>query len=74
MTKPTVISLFTGAMGLDLGFEQAGFKICIAVDKDKYAVATIKSNRPEIAVIQEEKILLVQIVGKVKDINSNCLN
>ena len=54
MRKPTVLSLFTGAMGLDLGFEQAGFKICIAVEKDKYAVATIKSNRPEIAVIQED--------------------
>lgn len=48
-----VISLFTGAMGLDLGFEQAGFCIRVAVDKDKYAVATIKANRAEIPVIQD---------------------
>jgi len=49
--EPTVISLFTGAMGLDLGFEQAGFDIRVAVDKDKYAIATIKANRPQIPVI-----------------------
>jgi len=54
MTRPTVISLFTGAMGLDLGFEQAGFEIRIAVDKDKYVVATIRANRSEIPVIQED--------------------
>jgi DNA (cytosine-5)-methyltransferase 1 len=54
VTKPTVISLFTGAMGLDLGFEQAGFEVCIALDKDKYAKATIKANRPEIPVISED--------------------
>lgn len=53
MEGSTVISLFTGAMGLDLGFEQAGFCIRVAVDKDKYAVATIKANRAEIPVIQD---------------------
>ena len=31
--KPTAISLFTGAMGLDLGFEQEGFEIKVAVEK-----------------------------------------
>ena len=53
MGNTTVISLFTGAMGLDLGLEQAGFDIRVAVDKDKYAVATIKANRPEIPVIPD---------------------
>lgn len=52
MTKPTVVSLFAGAMGLDLGFEQNGFEIRVAVDKDKYAEATIHANRPEIPVIR----------------------
>lgn len=54
MRKPTVISLFAGAMGLDLGFEQAGFEIRVAVDKDRYAVATIRANRPEVPVIQDD--------------------
>lgn len=61
MTKPTVISLFTGAMGLDLGFEQAGFEIRVALDKDKYAKATIKANRPEIPVISED---IARVSGK----------
>lgn len=40
----TVISLFTGAMGLDLGFEQEGFKLRASVEKDRHAVETIKAN------------------------------
>lgn len=54
MRKPSVISLFAGAMGLDLGFEQEGFEIRVAVDKDSYAVATIRANRPEVPVIQDD--------------------
>lgn len=38
------ISLFSGAMGLDLGIEKAGFKICVCVEMDKNAVATIRQN------------------------------
>lgn len=64
MLKPTVISVFTGAMGLDLGFEQAGFDIRVAVDKDKYAEATIKADRPEIPVILDDlsKVPVSQIL------------
>ncbi len=43
--RPTVISLFTGAGGLDLGFEAAGFETRVAVEKDDTAVATLKANR-----------------------------
>lgn len=46
-----VISLFSGAMGLDLGLEQAGFKIVLAVECDAQAVATIKLNQPNLPVI-----------------------
>lgn len=38
------ISLFSGAMGLDLGVEKAGFKIRVCVEMDKNAVATIRDN------------------------------
>ena len=48
---PHVISLFTGAMGLDLGLERAGFHTSVAVESDPAAVATIRANRPNLAVI-----------------------
>ena len=38
------ISLFSGAMGLDLGVEKAGFSIRVCVEMDKWAVATIHRN------------------------------
>lgn len=42
--KYKVISLFSGAGGLDLGFHQAGFEIIWANDFDKFAVQTYKEN------------------------------
>ena len=38
------ISLFSGAMGLDLGIERAGFHIRVCVEMDKWAVETIRAN------------------------------
>ncbi len=39
-----IISLFSGAGGLDLGFEQAGFKIIMANEFDKTIWATYEKN------------------------------
>lgn len=44
--RPKVISLFSGAGGLDYGLEAAGFDTAVAVDIDPEACATLKSNRP----------------------------
>jgi DNA (cytosine-5)-methyltransferase 1 len=41
-----VVSLFTGAGGLDLGLEAAGFKPVLCVELDKDSKATLKRNRP----------------------------
>jgi DNA (cytosine-5)-methyltransferase 1 len=50
----TVISLFSGAMGFDLGFSLEGFDIRAAVEKDKAAIDTIKANKPDVLVSMKD--------------------
>lgn len=40
----TVVSLFSGIGGIDLGFGQAGFEVIWANELDKYACVTYRSN------------------------------
>ncbi len=51
MRKPVGVDLFAGAGGLSLGFEQAGFNIRLAIEADKHAAMTYKSNRKNKKVI-----------------------
>lgn len=44
MNNKNALSLFSGAMGLDLGIERAGFRVRVCVEMDKWAVNTIKAN------------------------------
>lgn len=54
-----VIELFAGAGGLAIGLEKAGLK-CIALNEiDKYACATLRTNRPKWNVLE----------GDIKDFN-----
>ena len=48
MDSPRLVSLFSGCGGLDLGFEQAGFKRVWANDFDKDAQAVFRLNLGEI--------------------------
>ena len=41
----SVVSLFTGAGGLDIGLEQAGFRTVSAVDNDPDCVRTLSDNQ-----------------------------
>lgn len=41
-----VVSFFSGCGGLDLGFEQAGFKVIYAIDYDKSVAQTYITNHP----------------------------
>jgi DNA (cytosine-5)-methyltransferase 1 len=49
---PKVISLFSGAGGLDIGFEAAGFEIAVAVEQDPSCCKTLRANRPDCSIIE----------------------
>jgi DNA (cytosine-5)-methyltransferase 1 len=52
-TKPIALSFFSGAMGLDLGIEKAGFDIRLACEVDKFCRQTIALNKPDIALLTD---------------------
>jgi DNA (cytosine-5)-methyltransferase 1 len=52
MPKPKVVSLYSGAGGLDYGFEAAGFETAVAVEVNADCCRTLRENRPSWAVIE----------------------
>ncbi len=51
--KPIAFSFFSGAMGLDLGVEKAGFEVRLACEIDKYCRQTIALNKPNAALLTD---------------------
>jgi DNA (cytosine-5)-methyltransferase 1 len=45
------VSLFSGAGGLDLGFETAGFRVKVMVEKERWACETLRFNFPDAVVL-----------------------
>lgn len=48
----TLISLFSGAGGLDYGFHKAGFRTLVANEYDKNIAPTFRANFPEVELIE----------------------
>ena len=63
-----VISLFSGAGGLDIGFENAGFSIAVAVEADPACCETLQTNRPSLPIINDriENLTVEDILAKAK--------
>lgn len=57
--KLTSVSLFSGAGGMDLGFERAGFKTLWANDRDHWSCETHELNFPGVPVVE----------GKIQDVD-----
>ena len=58
------ISLFSGAGGMDIGFERAGFEVVVAVEQDSSCCETLRKNRPNTVVINDDitKVTTKQIL------------
>ena len=51
--KPIALSFFSGAMGLDIGIERAGFDIRLVCEIDKFCRQTIALNKPNAALLSD---------------------
>jgi len=56
-----VISLFSGAGGMDIGFREAGYDISVAVEQDPSCCKTLRKNCPELSVVEGD---ITQITTK----------
>lgn len=66
--KPNVISLYSGAGGLDVGLEEAGYHIAVAVDFDHDSCETLRLNLKETEVIEGDiqQVTSEEILSKAK--------
>ena len=54
MKDKIVISTFSGAMGLDNGIERAGLSVRLCVEIEKAMADTIRLNKPNLALIEDD--------------------
>jgi DNA (cytosine-5)-methyltransferase 1 len=48
-----IISLFSGALGLDLGLERATLQVKVAIESDRWAASTLRANRDDFTILDE---------------------
>jgi DNA (cytosine-5)-methyltransferase 1 len=65
---PTVLSLFAGAGGLDLGLAAAGFQTAAYVELESWACETLRLNDPDAIVIGPPGQ-----TGDVREVDQSCL-
>lgn len=56
-----VISLFSGAGGMDIGFKQAGFQTVLCIEQDPSCCKTLKKNMPHTKIVEGD---ITKISGK----------
>ena len=61
--SPTIVELFAGCGGTSLGFEMAGYHVCLGADILRPAAETFRANHPKAATV----------LGDLKSVKSNHL-
>jgi DNA (cytosine-5)-methyltransferase 1 len=64
--RPTAIDLFAGAGGLGYGFRHAGWRVALAVERDRHAAQTYRVNNPGTPVIEADVTALSP--GGIRDL------
>ena len=70
--KPVAISFFSGAMGLDIGLEKAGFEVILACENDKFCRRTIEHNRPNTALLDDINNVTVDDIYEMTQLSPPC--
>ncbi len=52
--RPTTVDLFSGAGGMGCGFTQAGFRTVLAVELERHAAQTYRTNHPGVPVVETD--------------------
>lgn len=68
--KPTVVSLFSGGGGLDLGLELAGFESRAAVELEPYACQTLRANKAKAVRLPSGQTYLAECEILERDVRS----
>ena len=69
--KIKALSFFSGAMGLDLGLEQAGIHMLLACEMDKACRKTIATNRPDLALLGDVSAYSANDVREAAGLDAN---
>jgi DNA (cytosine-5)-methyltransferase 1 len=69
--KPICLSFFSGAMGLDIGLEQAGFQTLLACEIEPSARKTILLNKPKIGLIDDISNFSAEEISKHAGLRPN---
>ncbi len=67
--KPVAMSFFSGAMGLDLGLESAGFEVKLACEVDNACRKTILKNKPNVALIGDIRDYSAELIKSTAGIS-----
>jgi len=69
IANKNLISLFSGALGLDLGLEKAGFVLKAAVECNQFAIQTIKNNKEK---LKNKKPVVIDRPMSLRNVREIC--